>query len=100
MLQACAVVAVPAHKKALVKDYVASTSGKPTLQFLLVYAPDLNPDGLVWSYAKRTGVARSSLKAVEKLQFRVDAQRQNIANDTALVKSFFRDPSVSFITDL
>lgn len=91
---------LPAHKKALVKDYVASTAGKLTLHFLPGYAPDLNPDELVWSHAKRTGVARSPLKAGEKLQCRVDAQLQNIANDSALVKSFFRHPSVSYITDL
>jgi hypothetical protein len=40
------------------------------------------------------------LKAGEKLQCRVDAQLENIANDRALVKSFFRHPSVSYITDL
>lgn len=91
---------LPAHKKALVKEYVASTAGKLTLHFLPGYAPDLNPDELVWSHAKRTGVARSPLKAGEKLQCRVDTQLENIANDRALVKSFFRHPSVSYITDL
>ena len=65
---------LPAHKKALVKEYVASTAGKLTLHFLPGYAPDLNPDELVWSHAKRTGVARSPLKAGEKLQCRVDAR--------------------------
>ena len=59
---------LPAHKKACVKEYVASTQGKLTLHFLPGYAPELNPDELVWSYAKRTGVARSPLKAGEKLQ--------------------------------
>ena len=91
---------LPAHKKAVVKEYVASTAGKLTLHFLPGYAPDLNPDELVWSHAKRTGVARSPLKAGEKLQCRVDAQLQNISNDRALVKSFFRHPSVSYISDL
>ncbi len=58
----------PAHKKAVVKEYVASTQGKLTLHFLPGYAPDLNPDELVWSHAKRTGIARSPLKSGEKLQ--------------------------------
>jgi transposase len=91
---------LPAHKKANVKEYVTSTRGKLTLHFLPGYAPDLNPDGLVWSHAKRTGVPRSPLRAGEKLQCRVDAQLQNIANDGALVKSFFRHPYVSYISDL
>lgn len=46
---------LPAHKKALVRDYVSSTKGKLTLHFLPGYAPDLNPDDLVWSHVKRTG---------------------------------------------
>lgn len=91
---------LPAHKKAIVKEYVAATGGKLTLHFLPGYAPDLNPDELVWSHAKRTGVARSPLKAGEKLQIRVDDQMKSIAADRALVKSFFRHPSVSYISDL
>jgi len=91
---------LPAHKKAAVKDYVASTAGKLTLHFLPGYAPDLNPDELVWSHAKRTGVARSPLRAGENLQCRVDDQLQAIADDPALVRSFFRHPSVSYISDL
>jgi transposase len=34
---------LPAHKKAVVKEYVASTQGKLTLHLLPGYAPDLNP---------------------------------------------------------
>jgi DDE superfamily endonuclease/Winged helix-turn helix len=41
---------LPTHKKSVVKDYVASTQGKLTLHLLPGYAPDLNPDELVWSY--------------------------------------------------
>jgi hypothetical protein len=33
---------LPAHKKALVKDYVQSIAGRLTLHFLPGYAPDLN----------------------------------------------------------
>jgi transposase len=90
---------LPAHKKAIVKDYVASTAGKLTLHFLPGYAPDLNPDELVWSHAKRTGVARSPLRAGEKLQCRIDGQLQAIADDPTLVPSFFQHPSVSYISD-
>jgi transposase len=91
---------LPAHKKSVVKDYVAATQGKLTLHFLPGYAPDLNPDELVWSHAKRTGVARSPLRVGEKLQCRVDDQLHAIAFDPALVRSFFRHPSVSYISDL
>jgi transposase len=50
---------LPAHKTRLIQDYVASTNGMLTLHFLPGYAPELNPDELVWSHMKRTGVART-----------------------------------------
>jgi transposase len=90
---------LPAHKKACVKEFVASTQGKLSLHFLPGYAPDLNPGELVWSHAKRTGVARNSLKKGEKLQDRVDQQLQDIADNPPLVRAFFKHPSVAYISD-
>lgn len=91
---------LPAHKTKGVRAYVESLKGKLTLHFLPGYAPDLNPDELVWSYAKRTGVARSPLRAGEKLADRVHAQLSSIAAQPDLVRSFFRHPSVAYISDL
>jgi len=90
---------LPAHKNKVVKDYVVSTEGRLTLHFLPGYAPDLNPDELVWSYAKRTGVARKPLQKGEKLEARVHNQLQAIADDLKLVRSFFKHPSVAYISD-
>ena len=91
---------LPAHKKGVVKEYIASTRGRLALHFLLGYAPDLNPDELVWSHAKRTGVARRPLLKGEKLQERVHQQLQAIGQDKQLVRSFFKHPSVAYIADL
>ena len=91
---------LPAHKKAIVKEYVASTQGKLTLHFLPGYAPDLNPDELVWSHVKRTGVARRPLQKGEKLGPRIHEQLAQIGRDPRLVRSFFRHPSVRYISDL
>ena len=90
---------LPAHKKAVVKQYVASTNGKLTLHLLPGYAPDLNPDELVWSHTKRTGVARTPLRKGEKLQDKVNQQLQAVADNPALVRSFFGHPSVAYISD-
>ena len=76
-----------------------STKGALTLHFLPGYAPDLNPDELVWSHAKRTGVARSPLKKGEKLKDKVDEQLQNIKDDPDLACSLFKHPSVSYISN-
>ena len=91
---------LPAHKKKVVKDYVAATEGRLTLHFLPGYAPDLNPDELVWSHAKRTGNARRPLQKGERLEPRVTAQLAEIGNNPKLVRSFFKHPSVAYISDL
>lgn len=89
-----------AHKAKEVKDYVSGTKGKLKLHFLPGYAPELNPDELVWSYAKRTGVARNPLRAGEKLADRVHNQLTEIASRPDLIRSFFQHPSVRYISDL
>ncbi len=60
------------------------------------YAPGLNPDELVWSYAKRTDRARRPLQRGEKPAPRV----AEIEYNPALVRALFRYPSVTYITDL
>jgi transposase len=90
---------LPSHKTKLVKDYVQSTEGRLTIHFLPGYAPDLNPDELVWSHMKRTGVARAPLRKGERLQDKVEAQLAGIKKAPRLIRSFFQAPSVSYITD-
>jgi len=69
---------LPAHKTKLVKDYVQSTKGRLTLRFLPGYAPDLNPDELVWSHVKRTGRAPAR---------QIEAQQAKIKTKPRLVRS-------------
>jgi transposase len=90
---------LPAHKKANVREYIASTRGKLSMHVLPGYAPDLNPDELVWSHVKRTGVARNPLRAGEKLELRIEKQLHDVQRNRRLVRSFFGTPSVAYILD-
>ncbi len=90
---------LPGHKKAVVKQYVQSLKGRLQLHFLPGYAPDLNPDELVWSHAKRTGVARNPLRKGESMEQRVTEQLKTIEQTPSLVRAFFKHPSVAYITD-
>jgi transposase len=90
---------LPAHKKARVRDYVATTGGKLTLHFPPGYAPDLNPDELVSSHVKRTGTARRPLQKGEKLRDKIEAQLAKLQQMPHLVRSFFKAPSVAHISD-
>ena len=90
---------LPAHKKANVREYIASTNGRLSMHILPGYAPDLNPDELVWSHVKRTGVARNPLRAGEKLAIRVEQQLRDMQKNRRLVRSFFEAPCVAYISD-
>lgn len=90
---------LPAHKKAVVREYVESTCGKLTLHFLPGYPPDLNPDELVWSHVKRTRAARRPLQKGEKLRDRIETQLADMRKNPHLVHSFFKVPSVAYIGD-
>jgi ligand-binding sensor domain-containing protein len=82
--------------------HVAQAPSRQALRLQLSneVAPDVNPAELVWSHAKRTGVARNPLKKDEKLKDRVDQQLQDIAVNSTLVRAFFKHPSVACISDL
>ena len=90
---------LPAHKRSDVRNYVESTAGRLTLHFLPGYAPDLNPDELVWSHVKRTGTARRPLQKGESLREKIEEQLAKLQQMPHLVRSFFQHPSVAYITD-
>jgi transposase len=87
----------PSHTAKKVKTCLESLGGRLELHFLPPYAPDLNPDEFVWSYAKGNGVSKKPLRQNESLKERVvtDAIRQN----KPLVRSFFRAASVAYARD-
>ena len=90
---------LPAHKAKVVDDYVESTNEKLKLRFLPGYAPELNPDELVWSHMKRNGTAKRPLAKNESLQDRIEADLFEIQNNPRLVRSFFGAPDVAYISD-
>ena len=86
----------PVHKSKKVKDFVSQSNGRLSIFLLPPYAPELNPDELVWNYIRQTGTARSPLKEGESLYERTFIDLELIAQDKKLVKSFFKKPEVSF----
>lgn len=89
----------PVHGAKMIKKYVASLKGRLELHFLPGYAPELNPDEFVWNYLKNEGVSKKPLKKNESLKSRVTADLASIKNRPALVRSFFKAPSVAYTND-
>src|SRR6266536_6448499 len=89
----------PSHTAKLVQRYVERLGGRLELHRLPSYAPDLNPDEVVWSHMKKNGVSKKPLKQNEALRDRVEADLLAIKAGPALVRSFFCAESVAYTTD-
>jgi transposase len=86
----------PAHRARLIAHYVQSLKGRLELHFLPGYAPELNPDEFVWNHLKKQGVSKQPLHPGESLRVRVHRDLERIRRAPALVRSFFRAPSVAY----
>jgi transposase len=89
----------PSHRAKVVLGYVAGLAGKLELHFLPGYAPELNPDEFVWNHLKRQGTSKKPLKKGESLRRRVEGDLAIIKSKPALVRAFFRAPSVAYTAD-
>lgn len=89
----------PVHKSKKVKDFIKTQKGMISIFILPPYAPDLNPDELVWNYIRQIGTARTPLKKGESLYLRTFIDLELIAQNKELVISFFKNHSVSFAAD-
>jgi len=86
----------PVHKSKKVQDYLESLDGRIEIVFLPPYAPDLNPDELVWNQMRNVGTSKKPLKKGESLKNRAIMDLEKIKRDKKLVKSFFQEKTVSF----
>lgn len=87
----------PAHRAGLIATFVQAQRGRLELHFLPGYAPDLNPDEFVWNHLRQQGVTKTPLRQNESLHERVDQDLAAIKRRPALLRSFFRAPSVAYI---
>lgn len=86
----------PVHKSKKVKEYIESLDGKLEIVFLPPYAPELNPDELVWNHMRNIGTSKKPLKKGESLMTRAILDLESIKKNKKLVKSFFKEPTVLF----
>jgi transposase len=89
----------PSHRAKMVSQFVQEKKGRIELHFLPGYAPDLNPDEFVWNYLRGKGTSKKPLLKNESLRKRVETDLAAIKALPSLVRSFFRAPSVAYVTD-
>jgi len=86
----------PVHKSKKVTSYIESLEGAIEMVFLPPYAPDLNPDELVWNQMRNIGTSKKPLKNGESLKNRAITDLESIKRNKNLIKSFFQEATVSF----
>jgi len=81
----------PTHRSRKVREFVQATKGKLRLFFLPPYAPELNPDELVWNNLKNHGTGRMALSGgTQELKRIVLSHLRSIQKIPSLVRSFFQ----------
>jgi transposase len=88
----------PVHRSKAVKAFAASTEGRLRLCFLPGYSPELNPDEWVWKHVKHDRIGRAGVTSPDDLKAKVLAALHRLQKLPQLVRSFFRDPNLHYIT--
>ena len=84
------------HRSARVRDFVKATRGMLRLFFLPPYAPELNPDELVWNDLKANSVGRRSLRTGKEIKTAVISHMRSLQRRPARIRSFFREEHVAY----
>src|SRR3984893_18084163 len=69
---------------------------KLCLFFLPPYAPDRNPDELVWKHLKADTVGRMAVTSKEDFARKVRRSMRDLQNDARKIISFFQKPSLKY----
>ena len=88
----------PVHRSKAVKQFADSTGGRLRLCFLPGYAPELNPDEWVWKHVKHDRIGRAGVTGQEDLKAKALAALHRLLKLPHLVRGFFQDPSLRYIT--
>jgi transposase len=88
----------PTHRSKLVNEFVTSTDGALRLFVLPAYSPQLNPDEWVWKNVKHDRVGRTSVTGPDDLKTKVIGALRRLQKLPHIVRAFFADPDLLYIT--
>lgn len=88
----------PAHRAKATTEFVAATDGRLTLFFLPGYSPELNPDEWVWKNVKHDRIGKTGVTSKTDLKTKAIGALRRLQKLPALVRAFFADPHLRYIT--
>ena len=86
------------HGSKKTREFADKMDGKLTFFYLPTYAPELNPDELVWKNVKHDNLGKASIRNFYELHSRATAALQNLRDTPELIKAIFRAPRLAYIT--
>lgn len=86
----------PAHRSKKTKAFVEGLSGKLQLFFLPPYAPDCNPDELVWKHLKVDTVGRMSVTSKKEFKQKVLSSMRKLQSNPGKIRAFYQKPSLKY----
>jgi len=86
------------HKSRKTKEWVQSTNGRIRLFYLPAYSPQLNPDEWAWNNVKNARIGRAGISSLDDLRSKAVAARERLRAMPELVRGFFGDPDLRYIT--
>jgi transposase len=87
---------LPAHKAKSVQRYLETVKDRIRLFFLPPYAPEINPDELVWNDVKNNGVGRSLIRTPTDLNHAVNSRLRLLQRNPDKVRAFFQTDATRY----
>lgn len=80
---------LPAHRSAVVRDYVESLEGQIALERLPGYAPELNPVEYLFGYAKQRELANLCLDTIDEVRRYAMRRIRSMQRRPTLIRAFW-----------
>ena len=79
------------HRSQAVKVLLSSAEGSRIhLEQLPAYAPELNPDEVVWNYLKRVELKNVNCQDLDQLYMELRKAKERLRHKSEVIKSFFK----------
>ena len=86
----------PAHRAKKTKAFVESLGSALRLFYLPPYAPDRNPDELVWKHLKADTVGRTAIQSYADFKAKVKSSMHSLQRNAEKIRSFFQKDTLKY----
>jgi transposase len=81
---------LPAHRSALVREYLESLNGAVQIEQLPAYAPELNPTEYIWGHLKHHELANTCAQTFGALKTHARNRLRSMQRRPTLIRAFWQ----------